>query len=84
MIVCHCTAVSDRTVAQAIAAGARDEFDVARACGAGSICGGCVPTVSRLLRSCGGGPVEAGHVEAVEAVEALQVRPALSLPRPHV
>jgi len=70
VIVCHCTAVSDRTVAQAIAAGARDEFDVARACGAGSICGGCVPTVSRLLRTAGSNPVAAGGTEGGSVIVA--------------
>lgn len=49
MLVCHCKVVSDRDVRTAIACGARDEFDVADACGAGSICGGCVPAVTALL-----------------------------------
>ena len=57
-MVCQCTAVSEAAVAAAIAAGARDEFDVAEACGAGGVCGGCVPTITRLLGSCSGCPVE--------------------------
>ncbi|MGH8907824.1 MAG: (2Fe-2S)-binding protein [Egibacteraceae bacterium] len=54
MLVCHCKAVFERRVREAIAAGARDEFDIAAACGAGTGCGGCVPTVARLLREMAG------------------------------
>jgi bacterioferritin-associated ferredoxin len=49
MIVCHCHRVSDRTVRAVIAAGAKTEDDVAKVCGAGSCCGGCVPSVTELL-----------------------------------
>jgi bacterioferritin-associated ferredoxin len=49
MLVCHCKAVFERRVREAIAAGARSEFDVAIACGAGTGCGGCVPSITRLL-----------------------------------
>lgn len=59
MLVCHCLAVNEATLRDVIAAGARDEFDVAKACGAGSVCGGCVPTVSRILDACRDCPVEA-------------------------
>jgi bacterioferritin-associated ferredoxin len=57
VLLCHCKVVSDREVRSAIAAGARDEFDVADVCGAGSICGGCVPAVTALLaeRDCASG-----------------------------
>ena len=54
MLVCHCAAVNDRRVRAAIESGARDEFEVALACGAGAECGGCVPTVQRLLDECVG------------------------------
>lgn len=54
MLVCHCKAVFERRVRKAIADGARDEFDVAIACGAGTGCGGCVPTITRLLREANG------------------------------
>ena len=50
MLVCHCKAVFERQVREVIAAGAQDAFDVALACGAGTGCGGCVPTVTCLLR----------------------------------
>jgi bacterioferritin-associated ferredoxin len=49
MLVCHCKVVNEQRVRDAIAAGARDEFDVADLCGAGSACGGCVPIISALL-----------------------------------
>lgn len=49
MIVCHCRAVTDREIRDAIAGGARDEFDIVQACGAGGYCGGCVPAITALL-----------------------------------
>lgn len=52
MLVCHCKAVYERHVRAEIARGALDEFDIARACGAGTGCGGCVPAISRLLGEC--------------------------------
>ena len=52
MLVCHCHVVNDRRIRAEIERGARDEFDIAQACGAGSECGGCVPAISRLLDEC--------------------------------
>lgn len=49
MYVCSCRAVTDRTIAAAITAGARTVQDIARLCGAGSRCGGCWPELQRLL-----------------------------------
>ena len=49
MLVCHCRIVSDEDIRTAIAAGARDEFDIAAACGAGTACGGCVPAITSML-----------------------------------
>jgi bacterioferritin-associated ferredoxin len=49
MLVCHCKAVNEQRIREAIAQGARDEFDVADLCGAGSGCGGCVPVITALL-----------------------------------
>lgn len=57
VLVCHCAAVNDGRIREAIAAGARDEFDVAEACGAGTVCGGCLPAVMRLLGECVGCPL---------------------------
>jgi len=49
LLVCHCKAVFERRVREAIAEGAQNEFDVAIACGAGTGCGGCVPSITQLL-----------------------------------
>jgi bacterioferritin-associated ferredoxin len=49
VLICHCKAVNDRTLNAAIAAGARGADDLARMCGAGSRCGGCLPALEALL-----------------------------------
>lgn len=49
MIVCHCKGVSDRAVRRAVAEGARTRGQVARRCGAGTVCGGCRPVIQELL-----------------------------------
>ena len=51
MIVCHCQAVSERTIRAAIRDGARCRRSVARACSAGRSCGGCRLAVDEILRS---------------------------------
>lgn len=53
MVVCHCREVTDRGIAAAIAAGARDPSALARRCGAGGACGGCLPALRALLDSYG-------------------------------
>jgi bacterioferritin-associated ferredoxin len=49
MLVCHCKGVSEREIRRAIQSGACTRRDVARECGAGSVCGGCRPVVDELL-----------------------------------
>jgi len=49
MYVCHCRAVTDRRICEAIEAGACDQETVIRGCGAGGACGGCLPAVRALL-----------------------------------
>jgi len=49
MVVCSCRAVTDRQVRAAILAGADTTEDLARVCGAGGRCGGCWPTLYRLI-----------------------------------
>lgn len=49
MIVCHCEQVNDRTVRDAIAAGARTLDDVINRCNAGGNCGGCHDSIENLL-----------------------------------
>ena len=53
MVVCHCRAVSDCKVRQAIEAGAGDVEAIARQCGAGMACGGCRPALAMLLSDLG-------------------------------
>jgi bacterioferritin-associated ferredoxin len=48
MWVCHCRAVTDSHVRQAIAAGANDEAEIGRVCGAGTGCGSCHEELRRL------------------------------------
>jgi bacterioferritin-associated ferredoxin len=59
MLVCHCKGLSQREIERAICAGAGTLREVARHCGAGSVCGGCRPTIDELLES--RGPIRAPH-----------------------
>jgi len=58
MLICHCNGISDRTIRGAIRNGARTPAEVARSCGAGSGCGGCLSAVRDLI-----------HTEAAHHVE---------------
>ena len=49
MIICQCAVVSDRSVAEAVAAGARTMAQACRATSAGRDCGSCVFTVKRVF-----------------------------------
>ena len=49
MYVCHCKAVTDRTIDRVIREGACTTRDVGRACGAGTECGSCLPELRRRL-----------------------------------
>jgi bacterioferritin-associated ferredoxin len=49
MLVCHCKGLSEREIDRAICAGADSPGEVARRCGAGSVCGGCRPAIDELL-----------------------------------
>ena len=49
MRVCHCHAVSDRTIRACVRAGATTVDAVGRACGAGTSCGGCRPLVAEVV-----------------------------------
>jgi bacterioferritin-associated ferredoxin len=48
MYVCHCHAVSDRTIRAELESGALDEGDIGDRCGAGTRCGSCVNEIRRL------------------------------------
>ena len=49
VIVCHCHAVNDRAIRQAVREGACSVRQVARACHAGRSCGGCRPSVLQVI-----------------------------------
>ena len=68
MLVCHCRVVNDRRIRAEIDRGARDEVDIALACGAGTECGGCLPAVNRLLDECLGCPLQVPALSVEVAV----------------
>jgi bacterioferritin-associated ferredoxin len=49
MYVCICYAVTEREVAEHVAAGARDQEALGAACGAGTGCGSCEQRIDLLL-----------------------------------
>jgi bacterioferritin-associated ferredoxin len=51
MVVCHCKAVSDRTVDAAIASGATSVPEITARCTAGGGCGGCHRLLEALLEA---------------------------------
>jgi len=51
MVVCHCKAVSDRTVDAAIASGATTVPEITARCTAGGGCGGCHRLLEALLEA---------------------------------
>jgi bacterioferritin-associated ferredoxin len=57
MVVCHCTAVNDRSIRAEIDAGALDVHAVAARCGAGSRCGSCRPVIEAILATVPGAAV---------------------------
>jgi bacterioferritin-associated ferredoxin len=52
MIVCLCANVSERELAETIAAGAATIKEVGRRCGAGTGCGACKPLIRDCLSRC--------------------------------
>ena len=59
MLVCHCLAVTDREIKAAVRKGAATVDDVIDLTDAGALCGGCHPSICRLLKvhrpgACGG------------------------------
>jgi bacterioferritin-associated ferredoxin len=58
LIVCSCHAVTDREIRRLAREGATSPRQVARACGAGSACGGCRPTVRAILAEATPAPAE--------------------------
>jgi bacterioferritin-associated ferredoxin len=60
MVVCSCRAVTDREIRAAIDAGACTTEALGAACGAGGRCGGCWPTLRRLIDDVDGVSVRTG------------------------
>jgi len=52
MYVCHCNALSDRQLIQAVREGANRPYDVYAACGCRAQCGSCAGAVLAIIR-CG-------------------------------
>ena len=49
MLVCHCKAVSDRTIRRVVRSGAATCRQVGRDCQAGRSCGGCQPLIREII-----------------------------------
>ena len=50
MIICHCTAATDRDIRRCASQSRANCRTVAEASGAGAACKGCVPAIERLLQ----------------------------------
>jgi bacterioferritin-associated ferredoxin len=51
MILCHCAAVTDATIARLIDEGAKSVAEITRRCGAGRCCVSCREEISSMLYS---------------------------------
>ena len=51
MIVCHCTAVTDRAIRKAVRSGARTRNQVVEACAVNMCCGGCAPAIDEIIEA---------------------------------
>jgi len=49
MIICHCNVVCESEIRAAVRRGAQSRSAVARACGAGTDCGGCRDAVDEII-----------------------------------
>jgi bacterioferritin-associated ferredoxin len=67
MLVCHCKGLTDRDVRGAIESGACTRREIARQCGAGSVCGGCRPLLDELLDRHEAAPPAPRHFELAAA-----------------
>ena len=51
MIICHCKAVTDQGIRNAVRNGARTRNEVVSACAANMSCGGCAPAIDEIIES---------------------------------
>jgi bacterioferritin-associated ferredoxin len=72
--ICLCRVVTRTEIEGAIAAGARTVQEVGQRCGAGTDCGKCQRTISRLLETAGGPPPEAKRVGLAALLSRLHTR----------
>jgi bacterioferritin-associated ferredoxin len=56
VFVCQCAAVTERDIADAVAAGADTVGEVSIETGAGAGCGTCHESIEAILLACGGCP----------------------------
>lgn len=49
MIICHCNVICESEIRAAVRRGAHSHSAVARACGAGTDCGGCREAVDEII-----------------------------------
>ena len=68
MYLCHCKAVTEEQVRQAVAQGARSLSDLSIRFGVGSECGQCHAAVEDCLRTCLSGAAPEPMLPAVPAV----------------
>ncbi|MEA2686483.1 MAG: bacterioferritin-associated ferredoxin [Actinomycetota bacterium] len=79
MYACLCRAVTDRTVREVVLAGASTVSEVRATCGAGTGCGGCLPSLRRLLREClGADAVRCTGSAVLEMGRGLNLEPSCS------
>jgi bacterioferritin-associated ferredoxin len=78
MFVCQCEAVTDRQIRGAVAEGCTTVRSVAAVTGAGTGCGGCIPTVRDLV--CGSCPSRVVDLPCDDVVVAAGAEVAAPLP----
>ena len=75
MYVCLCRGINTHTVCSTVAAGARSLEDLAATCGAGTRCGGCLPSLRRLLLDVLRDPLDPATEAATAASDQLRRSP---------
>lgn len=51
MIICHCKAVTDTTIRNAVRSGLKSLCEIGKICHAGVECAGCRPAIEKIMRS---------------------------------
>lgn len=74
MLVCHCKRINDKRIRQLVEAGARTVGQVASACGAGTGCGSCVPTIAEVVAASRPLPITTFNTDSVAIAQASDPR----------